>query len=65
MSIAPSGRTFDMEGYDWVRVERGRIAEHWGVTDQLRMMTQLRVLAPQVRTIDLTGAARPLPGARL
>ena len=42
--IPPTNKPVDVETIDIVRFEGGRIAEHWGITDQLRMMQQLGVI---------------------
>jgi steroid delta-isomerase-like uncharacterized protein len=47
--IPPSGKRIDIESIDIVRFEDGKAAEHWGVTDQLRMMQQLGVIPEEAR----------------
>ncbi|MFN8518650.1 MAG: ester cyclase [Chloroflexota bacterium] len=42
----PTGRTFRITVFDAVRVVDGRIAEHWGVPDQLGLLVQLGIFAP-------------------
>lgn len=44
LDVPPSGRKVDLITIDMVRFERGKAAEHWGVTDNLKMMQQLGVL---------------------
>lgn len=39
--IGPTGQRVMMRGMDFYRIEGGRIAEHWDVTDQLGLLTQL------------------------
>jgi steroid delta-isomerase-like uncharacterized protein len=41
MDAPPSGRTFSVEAFDLVRLQEGRIAEHWGVIDTATMAAQL------------------------
>ncbi|MHA1157954.1 MAG: ester cyclase, partial [Alphaproteobacteria bacterium] len=41
MGAAPSGKTFAIEGIDIVRMDSGRITEHWGVMDEAAMARQL------------------------
>ena len=41
MGVAPTERTVEIEGLDIIRVEDGRVAEHWGVTDVMGLMQQL------------------------
>lgn len=46
--VPPTGKQVAMQGTDIVRVEDGRLAEHWAVFDQLGMMQQLGVVpAPE------------------
>jgi predicted ester cyclase len=41
MGAAPSGKTFKVEAIDIVRMQDGRIAEHWGLIDTGSMAAQL------------------------
>ncbi len=41
MGIPPSGKHVEITVMDLIRVENGLYAEHWGVADQLLMMTQM------------------------
>jgi predicted ester cyclase len=41
MGMAPSGRSVSITGIDMVRIERGRIVEHRGLTDTVGLMRQL------------------------
>jgi steroid delta-isomerase-like uncharacterized protein len=41
MGMAPSGRSVAVTGIDIVRIERGRIVEHRGLTDTVGLMRQL------------------------
>jgi len=41
MGAAPSGKTFKVEAIDIVRIQDGRIAEHWGLIDTGSMAEQL------------------------
>jgi steroid delta-isomerase-like uncharacterized protein len=43
LGIAPTGRSVTFEATDILRVENGRIAEHWGRTDDLGVLQQLGV----------------------
>jgi predicted ester cyclase len=43
MGIAPTGRAVEFEVIDIVRVEGGRIVEHWNVVDRLGLLQQLGV----------------------
>ncbi len=48
MGIPASRKPMDVETYDILRIRDGQVAEHWGLSDDLRMMQQL-------------GAAPPMP----
>lgn len=41
MGMPPTGKKIDIEGIDVLRMEGERAAEHWGVTDQMKMLQQL------------------------
>lgn len=48
MGIPPTGRPFELEVFDMARVSDGKVAEHWGLMDQLSLMQQLGVMpAPE------------------
>ena len=42
--IAPTGKKVDVTMFDRVRTRDGKAVEHWGVSDDLAMMTQLGVV---------------------
>jgi steroid delta-isomerase-like uncharacterized protein len=44
MGMPPSGRTFAVTTVNEVRVEIGKVAEEWGVTDTLTMWQQLGLM---------------------
>jgi C-1 hydroxylase len=44
IGLPPTGREIHCAVIGVARVENGKIAEHWGVTDELVMMAQLGVL---------------------
>jgi predicted SnoaL-like aldol condensation-catalyzing enzyme len=44
--IAPTGKTFSVEGIDILRCEGDKLAEHWSQFDAVGMMTQLGLLPP-------------------
>ena len=46
MGHAATGRAFDIEGVDILRVKDGKLCEHWGVMDSGRMLAQLRLAPP-------------------
>ena len=44
MGIAPTGRSVSFGVIDTVRVTGGKLVEHWGLMDNMRMMQQLGVI---------------------
>ena len=42
--IAPTGRKIQFETVDVMRVQNGKITEHWGVTNLFSLMQQLGAL---------------------
>lgn len=44
MGHPPTGKQVQVEVYDVVRIENGKIVEHWGVPDQMGLMLQLGLL---------------------
>lgn len=45
LGFPATGRTFEIETVDVMRVVDGRITDHWGVANLLKMMTQLGVVS--------------------
>jgi predicted ester cyclase len=41
MGVAPTGRSVEFSGVDIIRVEAGKVAEHWGATDTMTLMEQI------------------------
>ena len=41
MGVPASDKEFEIEAIDIIRVEDGKCAEHWGVTDNMALMQQL------------------------
>ena len=41
MGVPASDKTFEIETIDIIRVEDGKCAEHWGVTDTMSLMQQI------------------------
>jgi steroid delta-isomerase-like uncharacterized protein len=41
MGIAPTGRSVEFSGIDIIRIEDGKVAEHWGATDTMTLMEQI------------------------
>lgn len=50
----PTGRSGLTDVIDLVRIEDGKIVEHWGVPDQLGMMMTLGLIAPPTRPAPVT-----------
>ena len=46
MGMKPTHKPMEVEGFDLVRFENGKMAEHWGVLDMYGMMAQLGVVKP-------------------
>ncbi len=44
MGIAPTGKSVSFGVIDIVRIAGGKVVEHWGQMDNLRMMQQLGVI---------------------
>jgi steroid delta-isomerase-like uncharacterized protein len=41
MGVPASDKSFEIEGIDMIRIEDGKCAEHWGVTDNMALMQQI------------------------
>jgi predicted ester cyclase len=41
-----TGKSFNVEAFDLVRIENGKAVEHWGVMDGAAMMAQLAGTPP-------------------
>jgi steroid delta-isomerase-like uncharacterized protein len=41
MGVPASNKSFEVEGIDIIRIEDGKCAEHWGVTDNMALMQQI------------------------
>jgi len=39
--VAATGKTVEVESIDIIRLEDGKVAEHWGVTDTMSLMQQI------------------------
>jgi predicted ester cyclase len=46
MGHAPTGRRMRTDVFDAIRVESGRMVEHWGVPDRLGVLLQLGLMGP-------------------
>ncbi|MGH2967431.1 MAG: ester cyclase [Solirubrobacterales bacterium] len=47
MGVPPSGKHFEVTGFDLLRVRDGKVTEHWGVMDAMKMMQQLGAIPDQ------------------
>ncbi len=47
MGMPPSGKRFEVTGFDLIRVRDGQVVEHWGVMDAMKMMQQLGAIPEQ------------------
>ncbi len=41
MGVPPSNKSVEFEGVEIIRVEDGKIVEHWGLTDTMSLMQQI------------------------
>jgi steroid delta-isomerase-like uncharacterized protein len=41
MGVPATEKTFEIEAIDIIRIEDGKCAEHWGVTDNMALMVQI------------------------
>ena len=46
MNIPPTGKHVSWEGMDIVRFSGGKVMEHWGVTDNIGLLTQIGAIPP-------------------
>ncbi len=53
--VPATGLSVEFPGFHVYRFEKGKVAEHWGLQDDLGLLLQLGVVAP--------GAVPPTPGA--
>jgi predicted ester cyclase len=64
MGREPTGRTIEIDVIDIVRIENGRVVEHWGVPDRFALLNQLGPLDPanagERARVPSAGSTRPL-----
>jgi steroid delta-isomerase-like uncharacterized protein len=48
MGIPATGKSIDVQGLDIVRIRDGKAVEHWGISDDLKMLQQLGVIPEEV-----------------
>ncbi len=46
LNIPSTGKKVSVSAIDVLRFERGKLVEHWGLTDQLGLMQQIGVIPP-------------------
>jgi len=46
MGMPPTGKSFNIQGVDIVRIVNGKAVEHWGFYDHTKMMEQLGLMPP-------------------
>ena len=46
MGMKPTGKSFQVDAFDLVRIENGQAVEHWGAQDSGAMMQQLGLAMP-------------------
>jgi predicted ester cyclase len=51
MGNAPTGRPIRIDVFDVIRVQDGRMVEHWGVPDRLGAILQLGLLKPPAAAV--------------
>jgi steroid delta-isomerase-like uncharacterized protein len=47
MGMPPSGKRFEVTGFDLIRLRDGQVIEHWGLMDAMKMMQQLGAMPEQ------------------
>jgi predicted ester cyclase len=47
MGMPPSGKRFEVTGFDQVRIRDGQVIEHWGLMDAMKMMQHLGAMPEQ------------------
>ena len=45
MDMPASGKKVNVDGFDLVRFANGKAVEHWGLSDDMAMMTQLGAIS--------------------
>ncbi|HKA23977.1 MAG TPA: ester cyclase [Candidatus Eisenbacteria bacterium] len=46
MGMKPTGKSFQIDAFDLIRIENAKCVEHWGAMNDAAMMTQLGLGAP-------------------
>ncbi len=46
LGVPANGRSVEIESMSFYRVANGRVVEHWGLNDAIRLMTQLGAMPP-------------------
>jgi steroid delta-isomerase-like uncharacterized protein len=56
LGLAPTGKQFSITGIDIIRVDEGKIVEHWSMVDNLGMMQQLGAIPTRGQATREAGA---------
>lgn len=57
MGVAATGQTVEFGSIDMIRVEDGKVAEHWGVTDAMSLMQQVGALPEWSASAGIRGSS--------
>lgn len=63
--MPPTGKSFKIDGVDIVKIKDGKAVEHWGYSEEMKMMTQLGLIPPmgeQAEQPATGGSPRKAPG---
>ena len=44
MGMGSKGKAVNIQGVDWIRLENGKMVEHWGFIEEMKFMTQLGMM---------------------
>lgn len=44
MGMGSKGKSVNIQGIDWIRMENGKMVEHWGFIEEMKFMTQLGMM---------------------
>jgi steroid delta-isomerase-like uncharacterized protein len=53
-NMPATNKTVDVDGVDMVKMKDGKAIEHWGYTQEMKMMTQLGVMNTPPATAEVT-----------
>lgn len=58
MGMPPTNKKVDLMGVDILKMKNGKVTEHWGYVEEMKMMQQLGMMP------DMSGAAKPAEPAK-